>query len=194
MPSDKTKKVIIDVASRLFEEKGFNTTTMDEIAAVAQKAKGSLYYHFKSKEELFAAVIDIELEKLRNHLKAIVDNKSMKAEDKIKMYFLTRMKILNDANCYKGALRLGMHTSNPHVRKVRETLEKAEKENLKRIIQQGISDGDFEDITRSIDIIMEVFIIVQKGLESPFFLQGHYQKFSLHLQDMINILIKGLRK
>jgi len=45
----KTKEVIVNVASRLFGRYGFYKTSMDEIAKMARKAKGSLYYHFESK-------------------------------------------------------------------------------------------------------------------------------------------------
>jgi AcrR family transcriptional regulator len=195
MGAERTKKTIIEVASKLFEKYGFYKTTMDEVAKVANKAKGSLYYHFKSKEELFAAVIDVELTKVKMALASIVENTEMNSEEKLRAYFLTRMKVLNDhAHNYKEALKTGIYPKNVHVNKVRYKLEVWEKQNIKKIIQQGIDEGNFTDISRSLDVIMEVFVIVQKGLESPFVLDGHYMKFAVHFNDMINILIKGLRK
>ena len=50
--SKKTKDTIIQVASKLFSRYGFYKTSMDEVAKVARKAKGSLYYHFVNKEGL----------------------------------------------------------------------------------------------------------------------------------------------
>jgi AcrR family transcriptional regulator len=194
MVAEKTKQIITDVASKLFVEKGFHETTMDEIAQVAKKAKGSLYYHFRSKEELFAAVIEKEMKNLKEVLSSITSDQALRAEEKIKQYLLTRMKTLNMMPCYQEALRLNMHLNNTHIKKIRHELELFEKVNLKRILLQGIEQGDFEDITRSVDIIIEVFNIVQKGLETPFFLQGNYKKYAYHFDDMINILIKGLRK
>lgn len=53
------KNKIIDAATILFNEQGYFQTSMDDIASHANVAKGSLYYHFKSKAELFTeAVID----------------------------------------------------------------------------------------------------------------------------------------
>ena len=54
---DKTREKIIEVADKLFGRFGFYKTSMDEIAKIARKAKGSLYYHFSSKEELFKEVM-----------------------------------------------------------------------------------------------------------------------------------------
>lgn len=46
---------ILDSAIRLFAERGFATTEMDAIAAAAGVAKGTVYHHFKSKDDLFLA-------------------------------------------------------------------------------------------------------------------------------------------
>ena len=56
MHIDNTKNKIVSVATKLFGRFGFHKTSMDEIAKIARKAKGSLYYYFASKEELFKEV------------------------------------------------------------------------------------------------------------------------------------------
>lgn len=50
--SQRTKKIIMDTAIKLFSEKGFAESTMREIAQESGLALGSFYYHFKSKEEI----------------------------------------------------------------------------------------------------------------------------------------------
>lgn len=49
---------IIDAAASLFARRGFRATAMEEIAETASVAKGSIYYHFKGKDELLGAVIE----------------------------------------------------------------------------------------------------------------------------------------
>src|SRR5258706_7772371 len=53
-----TRGAVMRAAQKLFESKGFSATTMDEIAAAAGVAKGAVYHHFPSKEELFEAVFE----------------------------------------------------------------------------------------------------------------------------------------
>jgi AcrR family transcriptional regulator len=55
---EKTKAAIVKAAKRIFGERGFAATTMDEIAAGARVAKGAVYHHFPTKEALFEAVFD----------------------------------------------------------------------------------------------------------------------------------------
>jgi AcrR family transcriptional regulator len=55
---EKTRTAIVKAAKRIFGERGFDAATMDDIAAGAWVAKGAVYHHFKTKEELFEAVFD----------------------------------------------------------------------------------------------------------------------------------------
>jgi len=48
----ETKKKIFEVAARLFKEKGFESTTVDEITAQAQIGKGTFFNYFRTKEAL----------------------------------------------------------------------------------------------------------------------------------------------
>ncbi|MFX5956923.1 helix-turn-helix domain-containing protein, partial [Acinetobacter baumannii] len=54
--SGKRRQVLIGEAARLFAGKGYETTSMRDIAAAVGILPGSLYHHFPSKEELFVAV------------------------------------------------------------------------------------------------------------------------------------------
>ena len=55
---EKTQAAIIRAAKRIFGERGFAATTMDDIAAGAGVAKGAVYHHFPTKEALFEAVFE----------------------------------------------------------------------------------------------------------------------------------------
>lgn len=47
------RELLIDVASRLFMDHGYDGVSMQQIATAANMTKGSPYYHFESKEDLF---------------------------------------------------------------------------------------------------------------------------------------------
>ena len=54
------KEMILDVATRIFAKYGYNKTSLDEIAQEANIAKGTIYYYFNSKEELFLKVVQAQ--------------------------------------------------------------------------------------------------------------------------------------
>jgi AcrR family transcriptional regulator len=55
---EATRAAIVKAAKRLFGERGFAGTTMDNVATAAHVAKGAVYHHFETKEALFEAVFD----------------------------------------------------------------------------------------------------------------------------------------
>lgn len=62
--AEATRQLLIDVARRRFTEQGFRATSVEDIVSDAGVARGSLYHHFASKEELFGAVYDEVLSEL----------------------------------------------------------------------------------------------------------------------------------
>src|SRR5258707_15492506 len=59
---------IIDTARALFKKTGFKKTTMGDIAGRLGKAKSSLYYYYQSKEEIFEAVLYVEMDELLDQI------------------------------------------------------------------------------------------------------------------------------
>lgn len=57
MPAEKRKAQLIRAAERLFRKKGYNGTSVDQIAKAARLTKGAVYFHFDSKKDLFFEVI-----------------------------------------------------------------------------------------------------------------------------------------
>jgi AcrR family transcriptional regulator len=56
--TEHTRRALIDAATRLFAERGYAETSIDEVAGAARVTRGALYHHFGSKQEIFAAVCD----------------------------------------------------------------------------------------------------------------------------------------
>jgi AcrR family transcriptional regulator len=61
---------LLDAAANLFAERGFRGASVADVAAQAGLTKGALYWHFKSKEELFFALLE---ERVDRHLRALMD-------------------------------------------------------------------------------------------------------------------------
>ena len=90
---NKTKRKIFETSMKLFAEKGYDATSIEDITATVGVAKGTLYYHFASKEEIFNFLIDEGMKLLQNS----VDIKTAKFSnyiDKIKAIILIQIKIV----------------------------------------------------------------------------------------------------
>jgi AcrR family transcriptional regulator len=74
--SPSKEQEIITVAARLFKEKGYRATTLEDIAAAVGMLKGSLYYYIRSKEELLYLVVRDPIRQAYNKLEEIVTSEA----------------------------------------------------------------------------------------------------------------------
>lgn len=75
--AEERKNEILDVAERLFGTKGFDSTSTGDILAETGIARGTLYYHFKSKEEILDAMISRMTNRLIEEAKVIAEQKKV---------------------------------------------------------------------------------------------------------------------
>src|SRR5215469_8286426 len=71
--AEARRRKVLAAASDLFATKGFDATSMRDIAAAAGLMSGSLYYHFASKEEMYIAVQDASVSKIFDAVQAAID-------------------------------------------------------------------------------------------------------------------------
>ncbi len=126
------------VAAKMFGKYGFQKTTVDEIARAAHKAKGSVYYYFKSKEELFLAVVTQEINVLKSGLtRIIVDN--LDATGMIRSYMMSRMVLMKDAVNYHESLKADFVNDFAFLNGIRDDFTGFEINLMKAILDRGNS-------------------------------------------------------
>lgn len=92
---DKTRAHLLEVAAEMLGEQGFGSTTVDEIAERAGVAKGTVYYHFRSKVELVEALIAEGLAPLAEQMSASVAG-SATSRDALAALVMTELAFIRD--------------------------------------------------------------------------------------------------
>ncbi|RPA69236.1 TetR/AcrR family transcriptional regulator [Cyclobacteriaceae bacterium YHN15] len=100
---EKKSKLILDVAIKLFTNKGYAGTTMDEVAKTAGISKGLTYFYFKNKEDLYMAVTKKAFDELKGVFREIIKMKGKSGlqmlTDLTHLYFdfASKNRMYNDA-------------------------------------------------------------------------------------------------
>jgi AcrR family transcriptional regulator len=180
---------IIESATKYFSKYGFHKTTMDEIAKNIHKAKGVLYYYFRSKEELFNEVLKKELGALKEALLKIV-NSNNNVLTILTDYMLTRFKLLNKAVNYHETLKADFFEKYHFVKDVRDDFDSFEQVQLTTIIEKGNAEGylSVKEIGPTVDVAMMII----KSIEIPLFLQEKYELYENTLRDLIHMITSSL--
>ena len=74
--SQQRHQRILDAATRVFADKGYHATLVDEIALEADTSKGGVYFHFPNKQAIFLALLDRLANMLRERIEAAVEGET----------------------------------------------------------------------------------------------------------------------
>ena len=100
----KTKDLLIDVARRLFAEKGMENTTMNDIATESGKGRRTLYTYFNSKEDIYLAIVEKELQFLYEKLYEI-EKMDIAPDEKLKSYIFIRLDTFKEIISRNGTIQ-----------------------------------------------------------------------------------------
>lgn len=165
MPVEKTRKKLIDVARMLFAKKGIEETTMNDIALASGKGRRTLYTYFKSKEDIYDAVVQDELELMAEDM-AEVAKQEMDPEDKLVALIYAHLNAIKNAVQRNGNIRAEFFRDIWRVSLIRQRFDKNEKILLTAVLSEGVEKGRFEidDLALMVDIIRYSV----RGLEVPY--------------------------
>ena len=139
---NKTKRKIFETSMKLFAEKGYDATSIEEITATVGVAKGTLYYHFSSKEEIFNFLIEEGIKLLQNS----VDIKTAKHNnyiDKITAIILIQIKIVAKYEDIITIILSQFWGNEARNKKCQEHVYDYIGQ-IEKIVQQGIEKGEIK--------------------------------------------------
>jgi len=189
----KIKTQLLAAASSTFSKYGYYKTAMEDIATAAQKAKGSLYYHFGSKELLFEAVVLQELDILKQELERIFLDEQSDTRLILRSYMLKRMEVLRHAPNYQETLRPNFYEHYNFVNTIKQDMVEWEVKQIYQLIQRGLQREELE-LPGDHMVYSQVLVMLLQGLEPNFYLKGEYDRLESHFDNLINIITKGISK
>ncbi len=165
MAVSKTKAKLVDVARQLFAKNGVDETTMNDIALASTKGRRTLYTYFKSKEDIYMAVVESELEILSSALEKVVAE-SIAPDVKILKMIETHLDAIKMVVLRNGTMRAGFFRDIWRVERVRRNFDKREINLFKQILTEG-KEKEIFDI-ENIEIMADILHYCIKGIEVPY--------------------------
>lgn len=158
---NKTKRKIFEISMKLFAEKGYDATSIEEITSVVGVAKGTLYYHFSSKEEIFNFLVEEGMKLLKNS----IEIKTSKCEGTIEKLKAISMIQLKTIMKYENVLTIvfsemfGTGPRNIFCRdKVIEYISV-----IQKIIEEGLKVGDIKECNPEV-LASQIFSLTSSSL------------------------------
>ncbi|MER3447570.1 MAG: hypothetical protein C4291_12385 [Candidatus Dadabacteria bacterium] len=185
----RRKKKIIQVAAQLFSEKSYHDVTIDEVAAKAGIAKGTIYLYFESKEKLYLEILENCFESIESLIEkevAKIDPASEKLRKILRLIFgfyrqnLDVLRILSrdETHLIREHYQFTEHWRERRVKLYEKILEKGVKEGFFRPINTRLVALIVFGLVRSVmffyktdkspeEMAEEVLFVIERGILEP---------------------------
>jgi AcrR family transcriptional regulator len=194
---------VITTAQRLFQKYGYSKTTMEDIAKAMGRGKSTLYYYYKSKDEIFEAVIIKEADEV---VYAVLEATKQKttAEDKLKAYLTTSLESIKvKLNLYEAIRKELLDTNDlsfnqKNMRAPIMQYNTKEIQVVKDILLLGLENKEFTtSISENVDLIAYTVITAIRSIAMDLALNEEdlHPFFEIDKMNiMIAILLRGLKR
>jgi AcrR family transcriptional regulator len=161
----KTRSLLVDTARQLFAKNGFEATMMNEIAQASGKGRRTLYTYFSSKEEIYFAVIQSELDRLTNRMEEVA-RQEMSPEKKMVKLFFAHLEFVKETVSRNGNLRAEFFRDSWKVASVRKNFDRSEIIIFRRVMNEGNDKGVFN--IRNVKLTALITHYCLMGCEVPY--------------------------
>jgi len=187
---DEVREQLVQSARQVFARFGYKKTALDDIARESRKGKSTIYYYFKSKDDIFKAVIDAEAE-IRAQA---IDDQIREIEDpkqKLKTYIYVRMLTLKMVVNYYEAIKNDLLDNLYFVNSLRTEHFEAEIQQVNNLLIEGIEKGIFT--IQNPELAAKTIVTALHGFEVPLILKNlSDEEIQKAVDEMLNILFYGI--
>jgi AcrR family transcriptional regulator len=195
---DLMQQQILQAAKRLFQVYGLAKVTMDDVAKAIGKGRSSLYYYYKSKDEIFDAVVNIEI---REMLAAMTHATSVASgiEQKLRAFFITKIEVLREKRAFFKTLDAGMDADAlSHFNKTRVILHNRivgqESALLETLLTDGMNKGELRKMSApEVEVLIMVLLSSLRGIKRELELEDDIVRAVPAIDMFIRMAMHGLK-
>lgn len=185
---EETVKLILDVSTRLFSEKGYDDTSLQDIINETKLSKGAIYHHFSSKEDILKAIFHRLGNENAEIFAKIRDDNRLRGIEKLRKIFQTAVFHSNQSVLLTVSPCL---LNNPRflAMQIEQTYELIAPQFVEPILAEGIKDGSI-NIENPHEIAEAIMILTNVWL-NPLVKMTDTEGMKKRC-DTFNTLLKGL--
>lgn len=183
----RRRKEIFNASVHLFLEKGFNETSMREIAEAAGIGKSTLYDYFHTKDDILLSFVEDELQKLTQRIEEITE-RDIAALEKLRLMMFAYMDYLATNEDFFMKLSLEVQRlaqqSLERIQRKRHALQ----DKVRHMIEEGIREGSF----RPVDSLLATRVIFNALTPAVYSTRPSGSRQQM-MEDAFTLLLKGIQ-
>ncbi len=188
----KTRDRLIEVARLLFLMKGIENTTMIDIANASENGRRTVYTYFKSKSDIFNAVIERESE---NHVAELrkIATMTLPATEKLTRYLECHFENIRNESFHYDNITAWMSLDFSRSEKIRQAVLTKEIELIRAILREGIIAGEFD--SEACDLLIPVLPTFIQAMSRQALEEDKHRNNAMHfnVKSIIAYIINSVK-
>ena len=189
--SERTRLKIMASAAKVFNEKGFDSTSIQDIADDAGIAKGTIYYYVEKKEDLLLLLIRFGKAHLFSKIEKGIE-KAATASEKIEVIIRNHLSIMKTVGPVIPFFAQSLTSNDSRVREIMTGFRREYLDLLESIIEEGIQLGEFRRVDPGRAAVAILGLVVGQVLQYKLF-TGKINVKEI-LETTMDVAVSGLRQ
>lgn len=182
--AEKTRQFIIEKAAPILNQKGMAGTSISDIMAATNLAKGGIYGNFENKEEICLEVFDFLAQRLLKGINNTIQDK-LTSKEKLFAYldFYVDTLLFSDGGCPIMNFGTESDDTNPAIQKRVGQEIKISQDNIGKLVTAGIENGEFLEQADATAFAVKMYTILEGAI-----LVGRVLKDNSQMKAIITML------
>jgi AcrR family transcriptional regulator len=193
MNKDLIKLKLAKNAISLFNEKGYDNVSVDEITSCCHKTRTFFYHYFKSKEDLFVFFSEIEKNNFEKTLKSLENEFVGEPQKRLRKLLIDKMTLIYYSECYRVAVKDNLFDKIDRIGLLLKEFEETLLNMYIRTIEEGVRLGIFISYT-DMQAFLQFYQKMQKGIEPTFVDDEKEDLFLYKYSTVVDLSIKAITK
>jgi AcrR family transcriptional regulator len=197
LPLSKEEKMrarVMEAAQQLFQQHGLLKVTMEDVAQAIGKGKSTLYYYYKSKEEIFEAMIDLEITQVLRHIQLAVAQ-SITATAQLEAFYTTKNQQVQRKLTLYRTLSRDIRQQGDFLPRIHQRYIQQNMAILKRILEYGLETGEFNALDKQeLDTVAHALSTSTHGLEQEMLYEQASDVSQAASKMLLRLLIAGMKR
>lgn len=187
----RTRERLIDVARQLFVRQGIENTTMNDIATASDRGRRTIYTYFRTKGEIFEAVVEHEANKVLRDLEARVARWQTPA-DKIRALMEFRISLaLENMNGYEVWIKSLFSRDVKRATRVRSMVNDRLYQMIDEIVAEGVASGDFNPAQSA--RVASMLTMIVRGSDWTLMRETDREAYDKWRTDCVDFIVEALQ-
>ncbi len=185
---------VLEVSRKLFQQYGLVKTTMEDIARTLRKGKSTLYYYYKSKDDIFEDVVNKEIREVFSEIREAVKN-GHTGEENLRIYFMTAISSIQKRVLVYRIIKGEVGENLKTIVNLKYKMDNNEILFIREILEFGLERREWVDeVSNDLDLLSYAIVSALRSIALDLVVEDRFPDWDQRITVIREVFLRGLKR